>query len=87
MSSERLAQLRLMPCAVPPHREAPACTAEDRAAMVELAVEGESRLADQMINPEELDNLLSEDSVVVLTDQYAPVDQMLAPVFRGEETQ
>lgn len=39
-----LAQLRLMPCAVPPHREAPACSAADRNAMVELAVAGEPRL-------------------------------------------
>jgi len=40
-----LEQLRLMPCAVPPHREAPACSATDRARMVELAVAGEGRLA------------------------------------------
>lgn len=40
----QLAQLRLMPCAVPPHREAPACSAHSRAAMVELAVAGEARL-------------------------------------------
>ncbi len=40
-----LAQLRLMPCAVPPHRDAPDCSAEHRAAMVELAVAGEPRLA------------------------------------------
>ena len=33
-----LEQLRLMPCAVPPHREVPGCSAEHRAAMVELAV-------------------------------------------------
>ncbi len=39
-----LAQLRLMPCAVPPHREAPACSAEHRSAMVELAVAGEPQL-------------------------------------------
>lgn len=51
------------------------------------AVQGESRLAEQIISQEELDSLLTEDSVVLLTDQYAPVDQMLAPVFRGEETQ
>lgn len=38
------AQLRLMPCALPPHREMPACSAEHRAAMVELAVAGEARL-------------------------------------------
>jgi len=39
-----LFQLRLMPCAVPPHRETPACSARDRAAMVSLAVAGEERL-------------------------------------------
>lgn len=39
-----LERLHLMPCANPPHREAPACTAERRADMVELAVAGEPRL-------------------------------------------
>lgn len=39
-----LAQMRLVPCARPPHREAPNCTAEQRAAMVELAVAREPRL-------------------------------------------
>ncbi len=44
--SERLelTQLRLMPCAMPPHRELTQCSAQQRAAMVELAVAGESRL-------------------------------------------
>lgn len=40
-----LAELRLMPSAEPPHRETPACSAEHRAAMVELAVAGEPRLS------------------------------------------
>lgn len=40
----QLEQLRLMPSAVPPLRELPNCTAEHRAAMVELAVAGEPRL-------------------------------------------
>ncbi|MDX1734372.1 MAG: nicotinate-nucleotide adenylyltransferase [Halioglobus sp.] len=40
-----LAQLRLMPCAVPPLRDEPGCSAQDRATMVELAVAGEPRLA------------------------------------------
>jgi len=40
-----LEQLRLMPSAVPPHRDEPECSAAHRAAMVELAVEGEPRLA------------------------------------------
>lgn len=39
-----LAQMRLMPCAMPPHREAPACSAAHRSAMVELAVTGEASL-------------------------------------------
>lgn len=41
----QLSELRLMPCAVPPHREAPSCSAVHRAAMVELAVAGEPCLA------------------------------------------
>lgn len=40
----QLASLRLMPCAVPPHREAPECSAQDRAAMVDLALRDEPRL-------------------------------------------
>lgn len=40
-----LDHLRLMPCALPPHREAPDCSAEQRAAMVELAVRDEPRLS------------------------------------------
>lgn len=36
--------LNLMPCARPPHREAPDCSADDRARMVELAVREEPRL-------------------------------------------
>ncbi|WP_439107593.1 nicotinate-nucleotide adenylyltransferase [Congregibacter sp.] len=38
-----LAQLRFMPASEPPHRESPDVAAEDRAAMVELAIAGESR--------------------------------------------
>jgi nicotinate-nucleotide adenylyltransferase len=41
----QLDELRLMPSSVPPHREAPACSATHRAEMVELAVAGESYLA------------------------------------------
>ena len=40
----RLAQVRLLPCADPPHREEPECSAEHRAAMVALAVAGEPLL-------------------------------------------
>jgi nicotinate-nucleotide adenylyltransferase len=38
----QLGQVHLMPCAVPPHRESPAGSALHRAAMLELAVCGES---------------------------------------------
>ena len=41
----QLEHLRLMPSARPPHRAAPGCSAEHRAAMVELAVAGEPLLA------------------------------------------
>ena len=41
----QLQQLRLLPCAVPPHRETPLCSAANRAAMVELAVAQEPMLA------------------------------------------
>ena len=40
----QLGELRLMPCATPPHRELPGCSADHRAAMVELAVAGEPKL-------------------------------------------
>jgi nicotinate-nucleotide adenylyltransferase len=40
----QLAQLRLMPSAQPPHRDTPHCSAAHRAAMLDLAVAGESRL-------------------------------------------
>lgn len=43
-----LEQLRLMPSAQPPHRAAPTCSAQHRAAMVALAVAGEPRLACDM---------------------------------------
>lgn len=41
----QLEQLRLMPSAQPPLRAAPQCSAAHRAAMVELAIAGEPRLA------------------------------------------
>ncbi|MBN1217644.1 MAG: fused MFS/spermidine synthase [Anaerolineae bacterium] len=52
-------------------------------------LEGEDNrlLARHMLSPDELETVLAEGQVVLLTDQYAPVDQMLAPVFRGETKQ
>jgi hypothetical protein len=37
-----------------------------------------------MLDDEEVEALLAEGRVVTLTDRYAPVDQMLTPVFREE---
>jgi spermidine synthase len=48
------------------------------------AGDGEALLGRQMLSQEEVDALLAEGRVVTLTDQYAPVDQMLRPVVRGE---
>ncbi|HOU12386.1 MAG TPA: fused MFS/spermidine synthase [Anaerolineae bacterium] len=37
-----------------------------------------------LLPAEEVDALLAEDAPVLLTDRYAPVEQMLAPVFLGK---
>jgi spermidine synthase len=47
--------------------------------------EEETALTPQrVVSDEELKALLSEGQAVLLTDQFAPVDQLLAPVARGE---
>ncbi len=58
----------------------------DMAELAALAAgtDGESRLAEQMFSPAELEQFLAEGEQVMLTDRYAPVDQLLAPVVRGE---
>lgn len=48
------------------------------------AGDGQSLLADQLLTEAEIDALLAEGPLVTLTDQFAPVDQLLAPVVRGE---
>jgi spermidine synthase len=48
------------------------------------AGDGDALLARQMLTEDEIDALLTEGHVVMLTDQYAPVDQMLVPVYRDE---
>jgi spermidine synthase len=45
--------------------------------------EGEALVRRKMLDQQELDTLLASGTFVTLTDRYAPVDQMLAPVFRG----
>jgi hypothetical protein len=48
------------------------------------AGDGKPLLARRILNENELNAVLAAGQVVLLTDQYAPVDQMLAPVVRGE---
>jgi spermidine synthase len=48
------------------------------------AGDGDPLLARQMLGQDEIAGLLAQGRVVTLTNQYAPVDQMLAPVFRDE---
>ncbi len=40
-------------------------------------------LTDLLLSDADLDALLAEGRAVILTDRYAPVDQMLAPAFRN----
>lgn len=49
------------------------------------AGDGHALLASQILSQAQVDELLSQGRVILLTDRYAPVDQMLAPVIRGEE--
>jgi spermidine synthase len=46
--------------------------------------DGFSLTALRLLSLEEVDSLLVGERTVLLTDRYAPVDQMLAPVFREE---
>lgn len=48
------------------------------------AGDGETLLADQVLPAATVSAILSEGKLALLTDQFAPVDQMLAPVARGE---
>jgi spermidine synthase len=46
--------------------------------------DGVSHLASMVLDQQEVDELLVGGRTVILSDQYAPVDQMLAPVFRDQ---
>jgi spermidine synthase len=49
------------------------------------ATGAQAALAPQyVLSPDELQALLNERPAVLLSDQFAPVDQLLAPVARGE---
>jgi spermidine synthase len=57
----------------------------DLAALEQVdAGDGFSLLAERLLTSDQVDDILSEGRLVTLTDRYAPVDQMLAPVFREE---
>ena len=58
-------EMRLIPCHVPAHRGAPHCSAEQRLAMVELAVKNEPRL---VVDTRELDREGESFTVDTLTD-------------------
>lgn len=49
------------------------------------AFDGDTLFAEQVLDGAELVAMLNEGQVVLLSDRFAPVDQMLAPVVRGEE--
>lgn len=49
------------------------------------AAGGSSLLIEELVlSDQELEALLAEGRAVILTDRYAPVDQMLAPAFRNQ---
>ncbi|MBN1582051.1 MAG: fused MFS/spermidine synthase [Anaerolineae bacterium] len=45
------------------------------------AFDRNSLFVQNLLSPQQVDTLLAQDRVVMLTDRYAPVGQMLAPVF------
>ena len=57
----------------------------DRQAIPELDVGRDDRhLRQLLMSVEDLSALLAEEKPATLTDEYAPVDQMLAPLFRSQ---
>ena len=50
-----------------------------------LARHGPAKPFTHRLRPGEIERLLANDAGVVLTDQYAPVDNLMAAVFRRRE--
>jgi spermidine synthase len=48
------------------------------------AGDGERLIASMALSQSEVDGILAEGKLALLTDRFAPVDQLLAPVVRGE---
>ncbi|MFN2288431.1 MAG: nicotinate-nucleotide adenylyltransferase [Chromatocurvus sp.] len=67
-----VAGLRFMPCALPPHREPPGISARQRAAMIELAIEGESRLSCDIRELERSGLSYTIDSLCSLRQEIGP---------------
>lgn len=65
-------RLHLMPCANPPHRDAPACPPERRADMVELAVADEPRLVCDRRELTRSGPSWTVDSLAGLRAEYGP---------------
>ena len=49
------------------------------------AGDGDAMLAEMLLDRAATAALLAEGRQITLSDRYTPVDQMLAPVFRGKE--
>ncbi|MFQ6014011.1 MAG: hypothetical protein ACE5NP_01035 [Anaerolineae bacterium] len=47
--------------------------------------DGEKGIARMILTEQELDELLGEGRRIILTDDYAPVDNLLAPVFEESD--
>lgn len=67
-----LERLHLLPCALPPHREAPRCPPERRADMVALAVAGEPRLCCDRRELARTGPSYTVDSLAELRAEYGP---------------
>ena len=46
--------------------------------------DGDLLVTRQLLDDDQVSALLAEERLVMLTDRYAPVDQMLAPVFQDK---
>lgn len=68
-------EVRLMPCHVPAHRETPHCSAEQRLAMVELAVKNEPRLS---VDTRELEREGDTYTVDTLTEMRAELGNQVS---------
>jgi nicotinate-nucleotide adenylyltransferase len=68
----RLRHLRMLPCAIPPHREPPGCSAAHRAAMVELAVASEPRLVCDQRELQRPGPSYTIDSLIELYNELGP---------------